>query len=108
MLTDRELLEFAAKAAGKVPASDGIIYAGFGSREWNPRDDNYDSFGLMVKCSIDVEREGETVVAWYSCPYPGWDNGQVGSWIEPLGDNPEAATRLAILMAAAEIGKWTP
>jgi dihydroorotate dehydrogenase len=44
-MTDRELLELAAKAAGmQASESDGVIYAGFGSREWNPLTNDHISY----------------------------------------------------------------
>lgn len=43
-MTDKELLRLAAKAAEKLPSEeDGVIYAGFGSREWNPLSDDGDA-----------------------------------------------------------------
>ena len=45
-MDDRTMLELAAKAAGLEPKSDGVIYAGFGAREWNPITDDGDALRL--------------------------------------------------------------
>ena len=104
-MTDRELLELSAKAAGMIANSDGTIYAGFGSREWNPLEDDGDALRLAVKLGIEIHH--------------GFDDGEIvmGAWfqetsgkpqrfeIERIGDDPYAATRRAIVRAAAEIGK---
>ena len=116
-MNDRELLELAAKATEysidqrasfrtwREYSKLACLNVQGGHTLWNPLTDDGDALRLAVKCDIDIEREGETIVAWYSAPRPGWDNGQVGSWSEPLGEDPYAATRRAIVRAAAEIGK---
>lgn len=111
MSTDRELLEWAAKAHGKVEYVEGCGWINVrpdGSRGawWHPLDDKGDSFDLQVRLHLTVNPyqdgvfvsrfEGEAVIA------------------EPLaapGVAPEAnlrATRRAIVRAAAEIGKAMP
>ena len=106
--TDRELLELAAKAAGiegsyqKYIDSDrncGIVV--YGDRTvsyWNPLTDDGDALRLAVKLRI--------------CFGPNFDEdmavafGREGRNIcEPYGVDPYAATRRAIVRAAAEIGK---
>ena len=107
-MNDRELLEAAAKAAGLESYSNelgrGPIYRKYhqGLQDWvrwNPLTDDGDALRLAVTLRIDV---------WY----PG--NGAVqarymGAWIQTevfYEDTDEcAATRLAIVRAAAEIGK---
>jgi len=110
-MNDRELLEFALKASFdgeeivglKVsqvvehpPIFDQII------QRWNPLTDDADAFRLAVNLNIDV---------WYSpdCFIVGttFMVGEVGynteeNWTE-VGKR--AATRRAIVRAAAEIGK---
>ncbi len=102
MNTDRELLELAAKAAG-LPmceewdcAADGdgiLIGAGNGDlKPWNPLTDDGDALRLAVGCCLPLEVED-----CQTCIYP------LGV-VEPHGDDPCAATRRAIVRAAAVIG----
>jgi hypothetical protein len=105
-MTDRELLELAAKAAGyeinKAPS--GALFARFGLIEWiewNPLTDDGDALRLAVTLEfvvdiVDVARKS-VVWVWFSTyNYP----------IEEAHTNdPYAATRRAIVKAAAEIGK---
>ena len=110
MLELRELLELAAKAAGIEHhgyCSDGYLLTGDGESgaytRWNPRHDDGDAFRLAVKLRIAVTHpEGDDLVrVWYGDMW-------TGPIYEYLGDDPCAATRLAILRAAAEIGKAMP
>ena len=104
-MTDRELLEAAAKAAGiliyfddvgqccqRVPGDQLSTYL------WEPLEDDGDALRLAVKLGI--------------CFGPNFDEdmavafGREGRNIcEPYGVDPYAATRRAIVRAAAEIGK---
>lgn len=123
MSTDRELIELAAKAAGiigtweldqayiqerwyfNVPYDNQGMLSGF---EWNPLRDDGDALRLAVKLRLDIctedndphpieNRQISHVNVW---PF----DGGVGS-SEDLGKDPYAATRRAIVRAAAEIGK---
>ncbi len=103
MMTDRELLELAAKAAGivgkwerdkayvqdryyfNVPYDNHNMLTGF---EWNPLTDDGDALRLAVKLGI------------FS------DTGMTFQFMESVGDS--AATRRAIVRAAAEIGEAMP
>jgi len=96
--TDRELLELAAKAAGIVITIWSNCQAGgFQSQEaaigafWNPLTDDGDALRLAVKLgltvTIGVARDGEDRLS-----------------IDESSD-PYAATRRAIVRAAAEIGR---
>ena len=89
-MTDRELLEYAAKAAGRN--WDGYYDEG---AEWNPLTDDGDALRLAVKCGIDISFNDAA-----QCVY-------AGESMEPFNRNPDicAATRRAIVRAAAEIGK---
>lgn len=100
MSTDRELLELAAKAAG-------IEYRWSREHEfinviqdckWNPLESDADSFRLAVMLSI---------YAGYSqgCATARWSSG-VG-YLEEWGDDPCAATRRAIVRAAAAMAAKT-
>ena len=114
-MTDRELLEAAAKAAG-VPiyeSTDGTLQnrpiwvvecgGAMGTmpyeQEWNPLRDDGDALRLAVKL------RSFPVIEF-------WSDG--GLWVfmpgdeqnaELLGTDPYAATRRAIVRAAAEIGR---
>ena len=103
-MTDRELLELAAKAAGEYYGewsdrsnSFRIRYAGYW-KEWNPLADDGDAMRLAVKLRMRIEH--------YSVTSDGCD--RVGANNAPTvlyeGDS-YAATRRAIVRAAAEIGK---
>jgi hypothetical protein len=125
-MTDRELLELAAKAAGlrvgfepnRVECGRYDLYwshvyhqliwhnktAGSEYPEpvcWNPLTDDGDALRLAVKLRIDVNHGGTLVVAEQVKPH---DTGCA----EPRGADPCAATRRAITRAAAEIGKGMP
>jgi hypothetical protein len=113
--TDRELLELAAKAAGmnvftgEWPEGQdgwffcmqhglpGMHFAPADNRAhsvgpWRPLTDDGDALRLAVKLRIDVEWASENVVFA--------DNDS-----EPAEADPYAATRRAIVRAAAEVGK---
>ena len=112
-MTDKELLEYAAKAAGiKIPTKEDYPYAyidhhgihrdiscgGDGTRmsHWNPLTDDGDAFKLMVQLRLGTL-------------FPkgiGRDRVNVKGHTESLALNdPLAATRRAIVRAAAEIGR---
>ena len=115
MNTDRELLELAAKAAGVeyfirdsgykweirtgTPA-DGYYKQEDDSCEWNPLTDDGDALRLAVKLELDIGINRPNAV----CIDLDKDN-----WIvEYKNSDPYAATRRAIVRAAAEIGKEQP
>ena len=96
-MSDKELLEFAAKAAGfkREDFVDGksIIREVDGQPVyWNPLTDDGDALRLAVRLELNVlvgvaqDGEGRIIV-------------------ETSLDDPYAATRRAIVRAAAEIGK---
>ena len=107
-MTDRELLELAAKAAGM---KDGTWFDGYNDEGsdtgdyWNPLTDDGDALRLAVKLWLAV---------WTAV-----DNGRPPMYALALGGgypntiraeelhdtDPYAATRRAIVRAAAEIGK---
>lgn len=100
---ERELLEWAAKAAGYTidphqESGGAIVHDGKGNHfMWNPRHNNSDSMSLAIKLGIGF-------IVYH-------DQGIVRTiWPEraanrKLGSDPEAATREAVLFAAADIGK---
>jgi hypothetical protein len=104
-MTDRELLEAAAKAAGIEVFfdEDGDCYRvkKSGNRHyWNPLTDDGDALRLAVKLSIPLNYTRPLMPAPYR---DALCNGSA----ELLGDDPYAATRRAIVRAAAEIGRQT-
>lgn len=107
-MTDRELLELAAKAAGidVVPYTwnkgtgwdhEGFTVAGAGPDEWNPREDDGDAFRLAATLGMSIEQNhiGSAVMV---------NNTSREKYVDHGGD-PCAATRFAVTRAAAEIGR---
>lgn len=99
----RELLELAARAAGAywVVEEDGrfeiLSEIGGFSGYWNPLHDDGDALRLAVKLNllIDVDRNSTEAGGF----------GTHGFHAEPHGSDPYAATRRAIVRAAAAIAK---
>jgi hypothetical protein len=105
-MTDKELLELAAKAAGiEILLWNNVFKNVTGSHPasnmfafpiWNPLTDDGDALRLAVKLGIEIYiHENDT-----QCIGPNLHRA-----IETHEDNPEAATRSAIVRAAAEIGR---
>jgi hypothetical protein len=104
-MTDRELLELAADAAGlqydpTVRYAVGLFVVPEGAscqgdlKRWNPLADDGDALRLAVKLELTI---------WFGANYV-----IVGGVQEPTVNNagdPYAAVRHAIVRAAAEIGK---
>ena len=109
-MTDRELLELAAKAAGLGLPTDkdtdeiGRQYADWlglwtkapwGWNWFNPLTDDGDALRLAVKLWIEPDFRSGTVRCF----------GESSCCIESTDYDPYAATRRAIVRAAAEIGR---
>jgi len=101
-MTDREMLEFAAKAAG-IESGGGLFWCPATGNAWNPIADDGDALRLMVSIGIrdyfGLEVQKHCVQAtcfepWEHCEYEEYKN-----------QDPIAATRRAIVRAAAEIGR---
>jgi hypothetical protein len=98
-MSDRELLELAAKAAGYTLGST-TLDDGY----WDPLIDDGDALRLAVRLSINIEhaetlgRKPHGVNCW---PVGRGDCGHMETDLS----NPLAATRRAIVRAAAEIGR---
>lgn len=98
MANDRELLEAAAKASG-LPLEWGgphdtqgkLYYKDHLYRTWNPLTDDGDAFRLAVMCRITPHIDGNLTEA----------ASTAGFFSEPHLDDPFAATRRAIVRAAA-------
>ena len=113
-MTDHELLELAAKAAGvvvirsrlddpmwldvviDVQSSENQRYSG-----WNPLTDDGDALRLAVGLLFTVE-----TCATYAQAIDA--SGNVSRVFAEEVDNPYTATRRAIVRAAAEIGRAQP
>lgn len=109
-MSDRELLELAAKVAGRSFAfgkdwhDEGQIY--LDGRQWNPLTDDGDALRLAVKLKLAI-RPLEKCVFVESDPETLLGQSQF-SELEMYGHDPYIATRRAIVRAAAEIGKAMP
>lgn len=107
-MTDRKLLELAAKAVGiegvwcRTHQTYGDCWVeGLdcgGAILWNPLSDDGDALRLAVKLELPVEIKGSYVFAGYS------RNMQSVM----IGNDPYAAARRAIVRAVAEIGRTLP
>jgi hypothetical protein len=104
-MTDLDLIEFAAKAAG-------INLSTVWPRGWDPLTDDGDALRLAVKLRLHISYEDDGLI---SCGCDGPIVSVLHSWADDglscdcetqaLGDHPGAATRRAIVRAAAEIGR---
>jgi len=114
-MTDKELLELAAKAAGidvRWYQGDCLRVAdkcnGFAGR-WNPLTDDGDALRLAVKLGIDLLFTFEDVEAVATHYARQEDQEMVSPWAceswTLKQQDPYAATRRAIVRAAAEIGR---
>ena len=103
-MTDRELLEMAAKAAELDLQAYSRLMKNDWINLWNPLNDDSDAFRLSVMLGIGVETgykdEFGEMQSYASIP-----NG--GVFIEDHGEDRYAATRRAIVRAASEIGRVT-
>lgn len=103
-MTDRELLELAAKAAGHpIDFSDALNFSGSpryfnndNGEFWNPLTADGDALRLAVALEMEIRQVHFSAHAGQQDRF--WQT-------ERRGDDPCAATRRAIVRAAAEIGK---
>jgi len=107
-MSDKELLELAAKAHGGLVYVEGMGWihedaTGNRGAWWNPLTDDSDALRLAVKLEIVPSKHVDTVVPSRSAT---WRVGHACSSLwEPAGNDPYAATRRAIVRAAAAIGE---
>lgn len=110
MTTEREMLEFAAKACG----IEGVWQDGFGMciigkylnnpgeipRFWNPKDNSADCAAMCAKLGIDV--------IWFNSKFyvSCWniETGDIHEYHNGTDDCKEAAWRYAATKVAAKIG----
>ncbi len=115
-MSEREMLELAALAAGyKVKWDDHFDWLEFTDDKfgcvWDPRTNDGDSFRLAVKLFISIKHPnpadlGGGYVTATLCKHRNRYRFLKEHWFTvEFDDDPYAATRLAILRAAAEIGK---
>jgi len=102
-MTDRELLELAAKAAGIELWHEDVFTNGLthkvsdnGVLCWNPLTDDGDALRLAVKLLFEIDMDRRSIAIRH----------QTGVKIlRAFNNDPYAATRRAIVRAAAEIGR---
>lgn len=98
-MSDHELLQMAAKAAGIDVDPDGRF--AFPHGLWNPLQDDGDALRLVVRLNICLDRSEVKPAWWAYC-----DHGdQFFEAIEPHNGDPCAACRRAIVRAAAAIAE---
>lgn len=111
-MNDKELLELAAKAHGSLHYEDElglwIVIEGDGSRGkwWNPLSDDGDALQLAARLKISVEYREDAMFGQYveAVPRTFRTPGEIIEW-EDKHETLEAATRLAIVRCAADIGR---
>ena len=104
MNTDRELLELAAKAAGVGWIKDCVwiengFYSPLAKHEriaWNPLIDDGDALRLAVKFLFEIDMGRGCIAIRHATGI---------KVLEAFNHDPYAATRRAIVRAAAEIGR---
>jgi len=107
-MTDREMLELAAKAMGFKDYSmhGNMVFIETGDVKgesgyyWNPLTDDGDALRLAVKLNLSADFFDDEIKVGYT-PNDN-DCDQVS---EPIDNDPYAATRRAIVRAAAEMGR---
>ena len=108
-MNNEDLLTFSAKAAGISGwwSGDDYCYAHNGNLNvpvpWRPLTDDGDALRLAVACNLLID-------TGHCCAMPINRTGEAkGDWSGGmLDDDRDAATRLAIVRAAAEIGRAMP
>ena len=109
-MSDKELLELAAKAVGIELLSEewkdegGFIYYYYkilgDTQGWNPLNSDADALRLAVKLHLGINIPiHQTIKADVVC----FSDSRIN--IREEGDDPQVATRRAIVRAAAEIAK---
>ncbi len=103
-MTDRELLELAAKAAGlfilDISGRHCLVGPAESARRWAPLDSDGDALRLAIKVDVNLIR------------FPSMTSvrtGRIVNWFsEQDNGDPMSATRRAIVRAAAEVGRAMP
>lgn len=107
-MTDKELLENAAKAMGFVEPhsyrekTNSLLWlseSGFPST-WSPLTDDGEALRMAVRLQLSLDFFDDTICVAYTI------NEKIKQLYEPVDtDEPYASARMAIVRAAAEIGK---
>ena len=118
-MTDRELLELAAKAAGleinernqkardeMIGRENSSLWLVDGSTAWNPLTNDGNALRLAVKLGMDIDCTVNSMMKNHTWAMSGLSAG--GGVAEYHEGDPYAATRRAIVRVAAEIGKAMP
>lgn len=112
-MTDRELLERAAKAAGIVgewtnpmphAVGNGTVRTGIGGRLWNHLTDDGDALRLAVALNLSVMNIKDGEHAFTNVVGSGPKPGNFHDVYEDHNGDSTAATRRAITRAAAAMG----
>ena len=114
-MDDRELLERAAKAYGdqnvRIDHAGGRRWIGRNEDlgcdvmvTWNPLTDDGDALRMAVKLRLNIQHYVRSTGVICVQAVIDWGMGN-DAFHEEHGDSPSAATRRAIVRAAAEIGK---
>lgn len=110
-MSDRELLELAARAAGveaywdeeyQRMQMDYMHKGGTNYEEWNPLTDDGDALRLAIHCDIHIKSIASTK---HSSAGYAVNEIRMDYICEPHETDPYAATRRAIVRAAAAIGE---
>ena len=120
-MTDKELLKLAAKAAGfanwSYASEESGVCVELGSKRgaitsyWNPLPDDGDALRLAVKLGLSItpypiyQPEKHSVIVKQRRTSDTMREANPTEVMEMYKDAPYAATRRAIVRAAAEIGK---
>lgn len=112
-MNDRTLLELAARAAGyqfsysyrslSSPAVPVILAETGRWRQWDPRHDDGDALRLAVRLGLTVDIDLDE--SWTAIDYTADYQDKEIREGHGCGTDPYGPTRLAIVRAAAEIGK---
>ena len=111
-MTDRELLELAAKAAevkgfryvNNEPIQGGYrtgLWSDLYEDCWNPLTDDGDALRLAVKLGLFIQINTASATAWK------WRGENWFEQASDYADDMDSTTRRAITRAAAEIGRTT-
>lgn len=107
-MTEREEFEAVAKLVEIEvygwPMEDPVCFCHKGTtNSWNPKENDGDSFRLMVKLKFKIDWDGDEVQVFEEM----YDSGNPVGAVETSHalQNPRAATRLAIWRAAVEMAK---
>jgi len=113
-MTDHELLELAAKAAGFrrdfqwncrfLPSAGGSVLCGNSWTKWNPLEDDGDALRLAEKLGLTICMNGTKSVS----AFDEYNKNVLATEYTAHAGSRIQATRRAIVRAAAEIGRQIP